>query len=683
MESIRWFAAEHPRIVFGTAAAILFGTSMALKSPPDTDQRKLDFKNQSIKIEGAEGIRVSALNDIKNGEFFKVYDEFENLYDSFLGGEKKSNNGPCLGTKPPDSDTYVWKSYSEVRELALQFGSGLIEKGFKGGDETFVGIYASNREEWAITDIACTAYNIVSVPLYDTLGETSTKFIVNLVGITAVFCDNFKKVNRLLDQKPETESLKLIVVSKDEIPEEVASKGKEVGVELVTYKEMLAIGKKNLRDPTPAKNNDLFTICFTSGTTGDPKGVMLTHANQLCMAASVGAVGISVSSADSHLSYLPLAHSFERTILWVILACGAKYGFYSGDTKKLLEDVATLKPTVFIVVPRVLNRIYDKVTAGVKEANIVKRSLFNWAFASKKAALLKTGEPTKNSVWDSIVFKKLQMLMGGNVRIMVTGAAPINGEVLTFMRVVFGVTVLEGYGQTESTAGATITIAGDTNTGHVGPPLPCCMIKLVDVPEKDYFAKDGKGEICFKGSNVFRGYYKKPDLTAEALDKDGWLHSGDIGMWTENGTLKIIDRKKHIFKLSQGEYVAPEKLENIYVTCPLIAQIFAYGNSNQTYVVAIVVPDEEELMKRSSSLKWKGNFQELCAKEEVKAEILKEIKTAGDNAKLSGFEKVKNIHVLSEAFSVENGLLTPSLKSKRPVIEKQFKDELNDLYNNN
>ncbi|XP_071829175.1 long-chain-fatty-acid--CoA ligase 1-like isoform X2 [Apostichopus japonicus] len=685
MDRVRQVISDHPHIAFGTAAAVLFGTSMALSSSQEgaPSERRFDFSKQSIRLEGPEGIRVSAQNNIEKGEYYRVYDEYENLYASFLAGEKKSEGGPCLGTKKQGSNVYEWKTYGQVRERALQFGSALIEKGFEASDDTFVGIYSSNREEWAITDIACSAYNIISVPLYDTLGETSTKYIINLVKIPVVMCDNFKKVQRLLDQKPDLDVLKLIIVAEETIPENIAAKATEVGVELVTFQQMTDLGKENLKDATPGKNQDLFTVCFTSGTTGDPKGVMLTHGNQLCMAGSVNAVGVNIDKTDRHLSYLPLAHSFERTILWVTLSCGAQFGFFSGDTRKLMEDVAHLKPTIFIVVPRVLNRIYDKVNSGVKEANVVKRTLFNWAFSSKKAALLSTGIPTADTMWDRLVFKKLQMLLGGQVKLMLTGAAPVSGEVLTFMRVVFGVTLIEGYGQTESTAGATTTIGGDANTGHVGPPLPCNMIKLVDVPEKDYFAKDDKGEVCFKGSNVFKGYYKKPELTAEALDEDGWLHSGDIGQWLENGTLKIIDRKKHIFKLAQGEYVAPEKLENIYVSCPLIAQIFCYGNSNQTFVVALVIPDEEELAKRASAKKWAGKFEELCADERVKTEILSEIKTAGENAKLLGFEKVKSIHIVAELFSVENGLLTPSMKSKRPVIEKTFKEQLDNLYNNN
>lgn len=579
MEKIYQFVSEYPRLVFGTTAAVMFGTSLALRSSPETQQR-VDFSCQSIQLEGPEGIRVSTLNDVTNGEYFRKYDEFNNLYESFLAGEKLSNNGPCMGHRPPGSKEYVWKTYSEIREQAQRFGSGLIQKGFKGGGTSYLGIYSINREEWAVTDIACTAYNITTIPLYDTLGETSTKYIINLVGIPVIVCDTFQKVHRLLDQKPELKTMKLIIVAENEIPENILSKARAVGVDLTTYNEIVELGKQHLQEPTPAGTDDLYTICFTSGTTGDPKGVMLTHGNQLCMAGSVNAVGISFNNQDTHFSYLPLAHSFERTMLWVSLACGTKYGFYSGDARKIVEDATILKPTIFVGVPRVLNRIYDKATSAVNEASFVKRMVFNLAFSSKRAAVLK-GVVTKDSIWDKLVFKKIQDLLGGCVRLMISGGAPASPEVLIFMRMVFGVTVIEAYGQTECTAAATVTIAGDNEAGHVGPPIPCCMVKLVDVPEKDYYAKDGEGEVCFKGSNVFQGYFKKPDLTAEVLDQDGWLHSGDIGLWQANGTLKIIDRKKHIFKLSHGEYISPEKLENIYVSCPLIAQVFVYGNSNQ------------------------------------------------------------------------------------------------------
>lgn len=277
------------------------------------------------------------------------------------------------------------------------------------------------------------------------------------------------------------------------------------------------------------------------------------------------------------ISFLPLAHMLERCCENAMYYCGAAVGFYSGEIKNLASDLKALRPTVMPAVPRLLNRVYDKLQADLAHSPI-RRLLYNMGLNSKKKELLQ-GIYAKNSIWDKLVFKRVQESFGGNLRLMVVGSAPLAGNVLTFARCALGCVICEGYGQTECTAPITLTIYGDYNPEHVGPPVASNCVKLVDAPEMDYYAHQNQGEICVKGTNCFVGYYKEPERTMAVIDEGGWHHTGDIGMWLPNGTLKIIDRRKHIFKLSQGEYIVPEKIEAIYLRSDYVGQVFVYGES--------------------------------------------------------------------------------------------------------
>lgn len=368
---------------------------------------------------------------------------------------------------------------------------------------------------------------------------------------------------------------------------------------------------------------------------------------------------------------------FERLIESVVYCHGGRIGFYQGDIRLLPDDMKALRPTIFPVVPRLLNRMYDKIFS---QANTpLKRWLLNFA-AKRKGAEVSSGIIRSDSIWDKIFFSKIQASLGGRLRMIITGAAPTSPTVLGFLRAALGCQVYEAYGQTECTAGCTFTTPGDWTPGHVGAPLPCNLIKLVDVPEKNYFASKGEGEVCVKGPNVFKGYLKDPERTAETLDADGWLHSGDIGKWLPNGTLKIIDRKKHIFKLAQGEYISPEKIENIYIRSQPVAQLYVHGDSLQSCLVGIVVPDPEVMPEWAKKKGILGTYKDLCKNTELKKAVLEDLVRLGKASGLHSFEQVKNIYIHNEMFSIENGLLTPTLKAKRPELKEFFKGKIDQLY---
>ncbi|NWZ64505.1 ACSL5 ligase, partial [Acrocephalus arundinaceus] len=637
----------------------------------------VDLNKQSVGIEG--GARRGALLT-DNNLLSYYFEDAKTLYEAFQRGVNISGNGDCLGYRKP-KQPYQWLTYKQVSDRTKYLGSGLLQKGCQPSSSQFIGIFAQNRPEWVISEYACYTYSMVAVPLYDTLGPEAIVYIVNKADITVVICDTPAKAEVLLKncEDKKTPCLKIIVLM-DLFDKELKDRGAKVGIEILSLQEVEELGRNNMKEPVPPKPEDLSVVCFTSGTTGNPKGAMLTHQNVVSNAAAfLRSIEntIECTSSDVGISYLPLAHMFERVVQAVIYSCGAKVGFFQGDIKLLTDDMKTLKPTLFPVVPRLLNRVYDKIQSGANTP--VKRCLLKFAVFMKTAEI-KQGIFRNDSIWDKLIFKKVQETMGGRVRIMVTGAAPISPSVLTFLRAALGCQIFEAYGQTECSAGSTFSMPGDWTTGHVGAPLACNIIKLDDVEEMSYFSSNNEGEVCIKGPNVFKGYLKDPEKTAEAIDKDGWLHTGDIGKWLPNGTLKIIDRKKNIFKLAQGEYIAPEKIENVYIRSAPVAQVFVHGESLRSFLIGIVVPDAEMLPEFAAKLGVKGSFEELCKNPAVKKAILDDLIRLGREAGLKSFEQVKDLYIHTELFSVENGLLTPTLKAKRGDLVKFFQKEIEALY---
>ena len=420
---------------------------------------------------------------------------------------------------------------------------------------------------------------------------------------------------------------------------------------------------------------------------------MITHENLVSAIAGASHI-FPISPDDRHLSYLPLAHIFERIVITQQYAHGASIAFFRGDPLLLIEDLQACRPTTFPAAPRVLNKIYDKIQVGIAAAGGMKKKLFDAAVAAKTKNLLATGQLT-HSFYDRLIFNKIKKGLGLDcVRLVISGSAPLSKTVMNFYRIMLGIPVVEGYGQTENAACCTLGLPEDMRTsGHVGVPSAANEIVLADVPEMGYFHTDsdhkgqpcqGRGEILVRGPTVFKGYYKQPEKTRETIDEEGWLHSGDIGLWTVDGNLQIIDRKKNIFKLSQGEYVAPEKIENIIIQSLLIGQAFVHGDSLQSALVAIVVPEEEpvrSLLESSENPSLaKASLSEICKNKKLEAIIMAEIKKMGVKNGLHGFEIPKSIHLSDKPFTVEDGLLTPTFKLKRQQARDKFEKEIERMY---
>ncbi|VAI15637.1 unnamed protein product [Triticum turgidum subsp. durum] len=609
---------------------------------------------------------------------FPATPDIGTLHDNFVYAVETFTDCRYLGTRVCADGAvgdYKWMTYGEASTSRTAIGSGLIYHGISEGAR--IGLYFINRPEWIIIDHACAAYSYVSVPLYDTLD--AVQFIVNHATVEAIFCVP-QTLSTLLSFLTQMPCVRLIVVvggDNANTPSTTAA----AGVEIITYSRLHSQGKMSSQTYRPPKPEDVATICYTSGTTGTPKGAVLSHENLIANVAG-SSLGVKFYPSDVYISYLPLAHIYERANQIALLHYGVAIGFYQGDNLKLMDDLAALRPTVFASVPRLYNRIYSAITNAVKDSGGLKERLFRTAYNAKRQALVNGRNPSP--MWDKLVFNKIKARLGGRVRLMTSGASPLSADVMEFLRICFGGEVLEGYGMTETSCVITTMDIGDKLIGHVGSPNPSCEVKLVDVPEMNYTCEDQpypRGEICVRGPTIFRGYYKDEVQTRDVIDNDGWLHTGDIGLWLPGGRLKIIDRKKNIFKLAQGEYIAPEKIENVYAKCKFIAQCFIYGDSFNSFLVAIVAVEPDVLKAWAASQGIQSeDLRQLCVDPRAKAAVLADMDSIGKEAQLRGFEFAKAVTLVAEPFTVENGLLTPTFKVKRPQAKAYFTKELADMY---
>ena len=478
------------------------------------------------------------------------FDGSRTIFECFQKSAMMYGDNPCLGYRPinPDGSAqdYVWVTYKEVYDNAVSFGFGLMHLGLcppNGDGLEGLGFFAKNRPEWVIGEQGCYSQGIVPVPLYDTLGAESVEYVVRQTEIRSIMCTSAELDRALAVANVEGAQLLDFIVLMDagqlsaEQLQEMKGKAAEKNVKLYGLMEVVEMGRKNPAPFRLPRGKDVAFFCYTSGTTGNPKGALITHTSFISCLCGIRRTGVDMYEDDVHLSYLPLPHVFERGILTSCLAKGAAVGFYQGDPLKILDDLQALRPTVFPSVPRLLNRIYDKILQGVDESGGIKKWLFNKALTAKTAGL--RNGTLKHSIWDAIVFGPLKKRLGfDRTRIMMTGSAPISGHVLDFLRAVFGCPVTEGYGQTESSLAVTTTEIDDFTCGHVGLPLPCNDIRLEDVPEMGYLTKDtehsdgskclGRGEVCFRGANNFAGYYRMPEKTEETIDSEDWVHTGDV-----------------------------------------------------------------------------------------------------------------------------------------------------------
>lgn len=595
------------------------------------------------------------------------------IYESFERALKKSGNKKCIGTRQKTGKDswgeFHWKTYKEINTKAINFGAGLISLGAKPGDR--IGIFSKNREEWFVTQQACFGQSLVIVSFYETLGKDSIRYVADHSEIIIAICDggSLTKLFDVIEGKKGYKGLKhLIVMDEPDDAEGPREHAKNLGVELHMFSDILEFGLRNPADLHPPKPSDLCTIMYTSGTTGTPKGVLLTHANLVAELAGIEGV-YEVPNELIHFSYLPLAHIFERVIMLTAIHNGGQVGFFHGDILAVPDDLKALRPTIFIGVPRIFDKTKDGVLKKVKEAGFVAETVFNTAFALKKFSILHAPFlPT--GFLDTLVFNKAKAGVGGKVVLMLSAGAPLSTQTELFLRVVFGVPVSQGYGLTETCGATTFKRANDPSVGHLGGPLPCNEYKLVDLPDMGYTIKDkpnARGELWIRGPNVTQGYYKDKEKTEESFKEGGWFLTGDIAeVDSSNGSLRIVDRKKNLLKLAQGEYVAVEQVEDkLTRACPDLEQICVHGDSDQSSIVAIVVPKSKGAKNDDKS---------------ARDAMLKKLTEAGKSEGLQGFEIPRSVWFAEEPFSQENDQMTPTMKLKRNAIKDKYKEAIAKMY---
>ena len=534
---------------------------------------------------------------------------------NFLGTRKVLETSPEVKL-----GKYEWITYEKALDTIIALSKGYMELDLcpmTPGDPNFpntkqmrfLGIYSKNRAEWMLCDQAAMAMGITTVPYYDTLGDDIFNYItahtqLRTIALTASFIPKILSYKSTPEGEEQLCSLKNLILL-DDISEELYVKVEEADLKIYKFSEVIEKGNKSEIELNPAKPETVATISYTSGTTGMPKGVILTHGNMVgCLAGVLSMDWFDLTLGDSAISYLPLAHMWERLLVQMCIGRGVATGFYNGNVFKLKEDLAQLKPTQMASVPRLYNRFYDVIKSKIDETSGLKRKLIDRALSVKINQYHKTGKTT-HFFYDKLVFNKMKNVLGGKMRTMTSGSAPLSAEVLDMLKVCFCTPICEGYAQTETCAGGCVSNSDDKISGHCGTPWFCSELKLIDCPEMEYFATDKdvegnpmpRGEVCYRGTNVTQGYFKDPLRTKDAIDSEGWLHTGDVGQFFKGGRLKIIDRISNCFKLQQGEYIAAEKLENVYIKCPYLAQIFVYGDGMRNYLVALGTLDRDNVFK--------------------------------------------------------------------------------------
>jgi long-chain acyl-CoA synthetase len=567
--------------------------------------------------------------------------------------------------------TYEGITYAELSETVDALAAGLADRGVKPGDK--VGIYSYNRPEWVATDLAVAKLGAVLIPVYHTLGPDAIRYILNDAGVTHLIVESqelFANVTRIL---PEVPPLRDVVTI---FGQECQSRA---GKQLLCFEELRRTGaaalqrNPKLAEPHETRPDDLFTVCYTSGTTGEPKGAMLTHRNILSNVETAIPL-FNVNETDVLVSFLPLCHMFERTCgYYCALMAGGSIA-YAESLQTIGEDVRLVRPTVLIVVPRVLEKIYNAVQDKVLSGPVLNRMLMISAIRTYGRYSRRKAEKKSISTWlgfkhwllGLLVVNKIKALGGGRIRVIVSGGAPLDRRLARAIRN-FGFNLLEGYGLTETSPVVCAAVPGEERVGTVGKPF------------KDVEVHIGPNdEILVRGPNVFKGYLNKPKETAEAIDPEGWFHTGDQGKFDEEGNLIITGRIKELIVTAYGKKVAPIAVEQAIAQSKYVEQVLVYGD-NKPFLTALIVPSplSLEAFARQKGIEF-ASYADLLGHPEVlklyEGEIAKVL------AGFARYEQVRRFRLIAEPFTVENGLLTPSVKIKRAPVSAAYRGEIEAMY---
>jgi long-chain acyl-CoA synthetase len=586
-------------------------------------------------------------------------------------------------------------TYDHVLEQARDFAMGLVDLGVKSQDR--FALFLKNSPSWVISDFGTMFAGGATVPIYETLVPHAVRHILKDSGAVGIIVEDKAQFDKVKEILPETPALKFVAIRN---PEGVALKKDKV----LSLEDLLKRGAE-ARKKSPetieqrlnqVRRDDVASIVYTSGTTGEPKGVMLTHRNFLSNVYGIMSV-TDVTARDVFLSILPLSHVFERTIGYYLPLLFGSAIAYGESIDAISQNLLEVKPTIVSAVPRLFEKIYAKMLKKIEESNPVKRRLFHWALdvgrqvwqaqerqkRKRPADRRQRHRPEERhqdsdmrianpalkvsyALADKLVYSKLRQSMGGRLRFFVSGGAALNSEVINFFRNL-NISIYEGYGMTESSPVVSFNFANKFKPGTVGKLLPHVQVRL-----------SSEGEILVKGPNVMKGYFNNPKATTDAIDGDGWLHTGDVGIFDDDNYLKITDRIKELIVMSNGKNVAPLPIENSLTQSPLIVNAMAIGN-NRKFIAALLFPSKPELQALAKKLgvAAKG-YEDLCRNKKIVEKVAKIVEEV--NQDLSRYEQIKKFEIVPHELSVDGGEITPTLKLKRRVLEKKFSHEIEGMF---
>lgn len=660
-----------------------------------------DLHDHSDPVPGTETEEFSPIfrnGYLKGGEpVGYLHDSLLTFYDFFEQSVKLFGKNKSIGHREFNPKTgkfneyYSWDTYDQLAANRTKFGSAmmhLVEKYAPDADlENFVlTLFSANKPEWIVADLACHAYSIPNTPLYDTLGHESTEYILKLTESPIVLLSK-NKIQKVFEAHTPFLKIMISIESLTADDEELVKTAKDQGIELIDYATALDIGTKNPkphRIPTP---DTLYTISFTSGTTGVPKGVELRHSH-IVAADTFLFAHVPIPKEPVSLVFLPLAHVYERFKIIYELSQGAAIGFPHNpeNPRSFMEDIKLLKPTHMSSVPRLYNRIESGLKDKIKTMPGFKGWLVRFAVDYK---LKHDDDSFLVKILQPLVLNKIREQIGfGNLDFLISGGSPLSGESIFYLRKVLNSGFFQGYGSSETFGGIAITTKHAKDTSRTGAIGVTAEFKLRNLPDLNYTYKENRsGELLLRGPQVFSTYFKNPEATSQAVDAEGWFSTGDIAQIDEGGRIAIIDRVKNFFKLAQGEYIAAEKIENFYLANnSFTSQFFAYGDSFQNYLVGIVGIEEPDLLKLCqqsktyTKIKTHEQLLQRLNDLEFRKFIIGELNKNVDHCGLFSFEKIKNVYLAVDPFKVDDETITPTMKLKRNNAQKHFQSVIDEMY---
>jgi long-chain acyl-CoA synthetase len=581
---------------------------------------------------------------------------------------------------------YKYLNYVQLQEAANEIARGLLSLGIT--KEDVINVYAATSVNWQLMSHGCATISTPIATAYDTLGESGLTHSLNEPSCAGVFT-NADLLQTVLNVLPKTPTIKHIIYDGEAKPEVLDKiRAAREGINVFSLDELRKKGRDHpeeaLKERRPTKDT-LVCIMYTSGSTGAPKGVCITNANLI---ASVGAIkallGHHITTEDSYIAYLPLAHILEYIVELYMIYAGTLTGYGRVKTltdqsvRNCLGDLRAFKPTIMTGVPAVWETIRKGILSKIHGSGAVRKSVFNGAYSVKKS-----GVPGLAQIADTTIMSSVRAATGGRLKVALSGGAALSKETQEFLSIAL-VTMIQGYGMTESCGMCAIQPPEITKFGAVGFPVPSIEIKFLDVPEAGYLSSNDppQGEVCIRGNSVIKEYYKRPDLNSDEsiFTKDGWLRTGDVGQWNPDGTLTLIDRIKNLVKLSGGEYIALEHLESVYKSCNLVANLCVHATPDAVKPLAIVIPHEQHLRAALPENLSSLSLSDLVKEKQVNDMILKECNAVGKKNAFKPLELLQAVILTDEEWTPENGMVTAAQKIQRKKVAEKFDDEIKEIY---